>query len=446
MMGFASVAIVGRANVGKSSLFNVICRQRVAIVDPTPGITRVRIIRDVDLGERVIELVDTGGVGMESAREIVEDVAMQIEIAITQADLVLFVVDAQVGLHPLDETIAQRLRGAGKRTILVANKTEREVDKESVSDFYALGLGEPQAISAAHRLGIGDVLERVQAELPESEAAPALEAAVRIAVVGKRNVGKSTLINRLAREPRVVVSALPGTTRDSVDVRVRVGDSDFIVIDTAGVRKKKQIDESVDFYSQVRTESAVRRADVVVLVLDAPSDIGKVEKQLAAFVLEHYRPCVIAVNKMDLVKGVAPAEFTEYAHFHLPNLRFAPVVCISAETGHRVRVLLEKVKELRAQALARVRTSELNEAMGEITARRRPPSKGNRPGNILYTTQVGEAPPTVALFVNDSVRITPSYERYLANQLRGRLPFSNVPIRFATRRRARADEGTDNER
>ena len=439
-MSIPSVAIVGRANVGKSSIFNAICKERVAIVDPTPGVTRDRVAREVRLGDRLIELVDTGGVGMESATEIVEDVEMQIEIAVTQADLVLLVVDAQVGVHPLDLTISRRLRAAGKSVLVVANKAERRIDGRSVGDFHALGLGEPHPMSAAHRRGIGDLVERVAQELPPAAPAPAESLAARLAIVGRRNVGKSALINRLAQGPRVIVSELPGTTRDAVDVRIQVGDEAVVIIDTAGVRKRQQVKDSVDFYSQARTEDAVRRADVVVLMLEAPGEIGKLDKQLAAYVVEHYKPCLVAVNKLDLVEGINPAEFVEYVRFHLPNLRFAPVTCISALTGHNVPALLDMAHGLREQSLVRVRTSELNRAMQSITARKRPPSKTNKLGNILYATQVGAAPPTIALFANDSARITPDYERYLANQLRSELPFHNVPIRFVTRRRHGAGE------
>ena len=438
-----SVAIVGRANVGKSSLFNAICRERVAIVDARPGITRDRIAREITINERPIELVDTGGVGMESAQEIVDDVEMQIEIAIMQADLVLLVVDAQAGVHPLDKMIAGRLREGQKHTLVVANKSEREIDAQSAGDFYALGLGEPLLTAAAHRWGVTDLCERIVEELPESLGpAPDIDA-VKLAIVGRRNVGKSTLINRLAREPRVVVSELPGTTRDSVDVRILVGETDFIVIDTAGVRRKKQINESVEFYSQVRTEAAVRRADVVVFMVDAPEEIGKVDKQFAAYIVDNYRPCVVAVNKIDRAGDVDPAQFDEYVHFHLPNLRFAPVVCISAQTGRRVPALLDMVQGLRSQALERVGTGALNRAMQEITTRKHPPSRGARPGNILYATQVGTEPPTIALFCNDSAKITPDYERYLANQLRQRMPFSSIPIRFAIRRRGGPQEEGD---
>ena len=443
-MKLPSVAIVGRANVGKSSLFNAICRQRVAIVDPTPGVTRDRIVREVTLQGRTFELVDTGGAGMESGDEITADVEMQIEIAITQAALVLLVVDAQTGLHPLDETTARRLREAGKDVIPVANKSEHERDARAAVDFFALGFGEPVRTAAAYGQGIRDLLERVASALPKTEEAPPRPESIKLAIVGRRNVGKSTLINYLAQEPRVVVSELPGTTRDSVDVRIRISRNgkeamDFVAIDTAGVRKRQQISESVDFYSHVRTQQAIKRADVVVHIVDAPGEIGKVDKQLADHVTSNYKPCVLAVNKIDMVKP-PEGEFNEYVRWHLPGLRFAPVVCISAKTGMNVFRLMELAQGLREQSMVRVKTSELNEAMSKITARKRPPTKGNRPGNILYATQVGTQPPTIALFVNDSANIPDDYERYLANQLWWEFAFSSVPVRFVVRRRGKPSE------
>ena len=445
-MDIPSVAIVGRANVGKSSLFNAICQRRVAIVDPTPGVTRDRIVQEVQAGGRTFELVDTGGVGMESAAEIVADVDMQIEIAITQAYLVLLVVDAQVGLHPLDRAIAQRLREARKNVLVIANKSERRRDAESAVDFFALGLGEPIAVSAAHTEGIGRVLERIVENLPPPGEVTQLPEPIKLAIVGRRNVGKSTLVNYLAREPRVVVSEVPGTTRDSVDVRLRWGELDILAIDTAGVRKKRQMSESVEFYSHVRTLHAIGRCDVAVHMLEAPSPVSKVDMQLAGHVAAERKPCILALNKMDLAQGKTQEQFERYVRWQLPPLKFAPLVFISARTGQNVLALLEAVQELHRQSLVRVGTGELNRAMEEITARRHPRSKGARPGNILYATQVGVGPPTIALFVNDSAWITEDYERYLANQLRARLPFSSIPIRFLTRRRQPVPEGEQESR
>ena len=438
-MVLPSVVIVGRANVGKSSLFNAICRRRVSIVDPTPGVTRDRIVQEVTYGGRTFELVDTGGVGMESEREIVTDVEMQIQIAIEQAHLVLMVVDAKAGLHPMDQGLAQRLRAAGKNVILVANKSERERDAQAAVDFFALGFGEPVRTAAVHTIGLEDLLKRIGEALPEPQAASEAEvqrqAPIKIAIVGKRNVGKSTLINFLAREPRVVVSEIPGTTRDAIDVRITVGEREFIAIDTAGVRKKGQVADSVEFFSVSRTMEAIARADVIVLIMDAVEEISDVEKKLAGKVVSEYKPCVFAMNKMDLTPQSTQAEYEEYVHSQLPSLSFAPVVCISALTGMDVLPLLDVVQELYRQAEVRVKTSELNDVMVRITAARRPPSGGARLGKIFYATQTDVRPPTFVLFTNDSARITKDYERYVSNQLRRQLLFLNIPLRFHVRRR-----------
>lgn len=437
-----SVAIVGRANVGKSSLFNALCERRIAIVDSVPGITRDRVAREIQINDRTVELVDTGGVGMESADEIAEDVDMQIEIAIVEADLVLLVVDARHGIHPFDREIAQRLREADKRVLVIANKAERDVDHQATVEFYELGFGEPIPTSAQNRYGLHDLREQIDEALPllPDEPEDIEHEPLKLAIVGKRNAGKSTLINFLAQEERVVVSELAGTTRDSVDVRVHFegtpAQDDIIAIDTAGVRKRKQLKESVDFYSQVRTRRSIERADVVLLMIDSTREITKVDKQLADLVISNHKPCIIGLNKVDLLpEDVADEEFTRYVWHEMPGLRFAPLVMLSAQTGENVMPTLEVVEHLRAESGTRVQTSELNDIITELTNRRHPPSHTNKPGKILYATQVDTHPPTIALFVNDSADINEHYERYLSNQLRDQLPYSDIPIKFVSRRR-----------
>ena len=445
-MNAASVAIVGRANVGKSSLFNALCGRRVAIVDSTPGITRDRVAREIRLDERTVEIVDTGGVGMESAEQIAADVDMQIQIAIAEAHLILMVVDARHGVHPLDRQIARRLRQAEKRVLVVANKAERQQDQHASGEFYEFGFGQPVCTSATQRYGITDLEQGILQKLPvQAEPQEPGEEPLKLAIVGKRNAGKSTLINFLTQEERVVVSEMPGTTRDSVDVRFQFGDGarlrEFIAIDTAGVRKKKQLKESVDFYSQVRTEHSIRRADVVVLMLDATVDITKVDLQLADQVVSHYKPCIVALNKFDLIsEDFSDEKFISYVWREMPGLRFAPLVLMSAFTGENVIPMLEVVEKLHEESHVRVKTSELNDVMQEATGRRHPPSFDSRPANILYATQVDVAPPTIALFVNDAADIDDRYRRYLSNQLRDALPFSDIPLRFVTRRRHKAPE------
>ncbi|MHC4592697.1 MAG: ribosome biogenesis GTPase Der, partial [Planctomycetota bacterium] len=393
------------------------------------------------------ELVDTGGMGLHDSEELADHIQMQILIAIEQADLVLLVVDVKDGVQPLDGEIAQQLREAGKQVLLVASKCDGPADETAASDFYALGLPEIHMTSAAHRRGIGELVRKVADALPEAaaredEATPA-EEPMKLAIVGRRNVGKSTLINYLADEPRVLVSEVPGTTRDSVDVRFRIENMEFIAIDTAGLRRRKQIKDSIDFYSTARSKAAIRRANVVVHMMEAPMEAGRLDKQLAAQVLAEYKPCVLAVNKMDLAEGVSEEQFSAYIRDRLPGVSFAPLVCISAVTGQGVMQLLDVAQALHEQSLIRVPTGELNRAVEQATTRRRPPSTPSRSGRIYYATQVAVEPPTIALFVNEPGFITRNYQRYLANQLRKAFGYSAIPIRFLLRSRTRPEKPTE---
>ncbi len=434
------VAIVGRANVGKSSLFNALYGQRVAIVDPAPGITRDRISREMQLSGGAVELVDTGGVGMESAEELIEDVELQIGIAISRADLILFVVDALKGMHPHDRTIADRLRVVKKDVMVVANKAD-DVEKErSAAEFFQLGLGEPLTVSTMHNRGLAELKERISAGLPEGkEDRGCGQGHIKLAVVGQRNAGKSTLINYLAGESRVVVSEMPGTTRDSVDTEIsfRNGDRElkFVVIDTAGVRKKKQLRESVDYYSQVRTHQAVVRADVAVHMIDARRPVSKVDKQLGSMILENYKPAILAINKIDTVPKETENGFIDYIWETLPGMRFVPVIFTSGKTGENIFTLLGLAHKLYQQAGMRVKTSRLNEAVEDIVSRRPPPSRTNKKAKILFVTQVETRPPTIAVFTNDSADITDSYRRYMSNELREVFPYRDVPVKLVVRRR-----------
>ncbi len=438
-MDIPTVVIVGRPNVGKSSLFNAICGERVAIVEPTAGVTRDRISRTVRRRKTAFELVDTGGMGQEAADELAEDIQMQILVAIEQAHLVLLVVDAKEGLLPLDRQIAQRLREAGKDVIVVVNKCDRPADDAVAGDFYSLGLPQVLTASTTQNRGIEDLLDTVEAALPEAPPpSPGAPEPMKIAFVGRRNVGKSTLVNYLAHEPRMLVSEVPGTTRDSVDVRFRMGDLEFIAIDTAGIRRAKQIKGSIDYYSAARSRSSIRRADVVVLMMEAPMEVGRLEKQLADHVSSLYKPCVLAVNKMDLAPGVQDEDFELYVRDRVPGVAFAPVACISAGTGRGVGRLLEVACLLHAQSLIRVPTGEMNRAMQEAMERQRPPSTSTKLCKIYYATQVAVQPPTVALFTNEPGLITDDYMRYLANYLRGTFEYNSIPIRFVVRARKRA--------
>ena len=436
-----AVAIVGRANVGKSTLFNRLARRRLAIVDPTPGVTRDRLTTTITHEGRSFELIDTGGVGTPDETALRQDVALQVELALRRADVVVFVVDVRSGLVPLDQEFTNRLRELEKPIILVANKVDTPRLSEGAQEFFALGLGEPLTISATEGLGRGELLDRILELLPETPAAAA-EAEFSLAIVGRRNVGKSTFVNRLAREERVIVSEVPGTTRDAVDVRFEVDGRSYLALDTAGLRRRGKLADSVEFYSAARTRRAVRRADVVLLLIDVTHPIGRLEKRLAASVEEHYKPVVLALNKWDLAQDYEPRQFTDYLAKVLPGLSYAPTILLSAEEGVGVLDTLELARDLYRQASTRVPTGQLNRVVESAVKVRGPHRRARRPPKVLYVTQVSVRPPTVVLFVNDPSIFEPSFNRFLVNYLRAQLPFSEVPIKLIYRPRHPARDRT----
>jgi GTP-binding protein len=445
------VAIIGRPNVGKSSLFNAICGRRVAIVEATPGVTRDRISQLVRRDGFAFELVDTGGMGLADTEELAGDIQRQIMFAIEQADLVVFVVDAKDGPQPGDDEISRLLRQGGKSVLLVANKCDGPREEQAAAEFYRLGFPHVHLTSAAHRRGIEDLVRRIAEALPEAppaegESPEGQAEPMKIAFVGRRNVGKSTLVNFLAQEPRMLVSEVPGTTRDAVDVQFRMGGLEFVAIDTAGLRRRKQVKDSIDFYSTVRSEAAIRRADVVALMLEAPMEVGRLDKQLGDQISSQYKPCVVAVNKVDMAPAPASEEdFHAYVRDRLRGLAYAPIVCMSAQTGQNVVRLIEVARTLHEQSFVRVPTPELNRIMEEVTARRPPPSTSSRHGRIYYAVQVGVKPPTIVLFANEPSLIDENYERYLANALRASCGFSAIPIRFVARSRGGAEHADRDE-
>ncbi|MDY7010838.1 MAG: ribosome biogenesis GTPase Der [Planctomycetota bacterium] len=442
------VAIVGRPNVGKSSLLNCLTGRRIAIVDATPGVTRDRISAPLPIctePEKYVELVDTGGYGIEDTDDLTAHVTSQIDYAMSTAALILFVVDAREGVTPLDKSVAKRLRHADRPVILVANKVDSPRAETELGELHALGFGEPVVISATHQLGTNSLMERIS-ELAGSAARTDDEPIMKFAIVGKRNVGKSTFINTLAGSDRVIVSEVPGTTRDSVDVRfemdAQAGGSmagkSLVGIDTAGVRKRSKLADDIEFYSRHRALRSIRRADVVMLMFDATEPVGKVEKQLADYISGLYKPTVFVVNKWDLVPdGVTRDEYGPYLTRALPGLSYAPIVFTRATDGEGVREAVALAGELFEQARLRVPTAELNTAMEEILAHHSPRSKHTgRPAKIYYVTQIATAPPTLAAFVNNADSFEPTFRRYLINQLRLRLPFPEVPIRLIFRPKA----------
>jgi GTP-binding protein len=430
------VAIVGRPNVGKSSLFNWLAGRRIAIVDPTAGVTRDRLSALVRADGLAFELTDTGGMGIQDVDNLTDDVERQIRLAIDQAAVVLFLVDARNGLVPLDELVAERLRHAGKPVILVVNKCDTPQLEAQVGEFHKLGHGEPIAVSAQQNRGRDRLLERLEPLLPPGEAPPDGEP-LKLAIVGRRNTGKSTFINCLAREERVIVSEVPGTTRDSVDVRFERDGQAFIAIDTAGVRKKRSVASDVEFYSLARAERSIRRADVVLLFFDARSTVSRVDKQLAEFILEAHKPAIFVVNKWDLAlaQGVRTGEWADYLHKHFPSLDFVPMAFITAKAGKNVQQVLNLARALHKQASARVGTGDLNRVLRAALEETPPPMRQNRRPKVYFATQAGTNPPSIVLMTNGPDLFDNTYLRYLEKTFRDRLPFAEVPIKLTLRLR-----------
>jgi GTP-binding protein len=435
------IAIVGRPNVGKSTLLNRMVGSRVSIVEPSEGVTRDRVsvpVRlDVGIGERAVEVIDTGGIGIVDRDDLGPHVEQQIQVAIDTADLVLFMVDARSGVAPLDVVVAERLRGLAKPVLLLCNKVEGDKLAWEVDAFRGLGVGgDPLPISAQNGDGIERLYAAIGMALPiagRDEVLP--KPSLRLAIVGRRNAGKSTLVNTIAREERAIVSEKPGTTRDALDVIVERDGETFVVIDTAGVRKKARIADAVEFYSDARSHKAIRRADVVILLFDATERIADVEKNLARYARDHYKCLILGANKWDLVQGLEPEDFRAYRAQEFPGVAYAPIAFLSARDGFNVSETLALARELQERSQKRVSTALLNRVLKAALESRSPSSKGHRV-RITYATQIESAPPTFVLFVNDKRSITKDYVRYLENRLREDLGFDEVPVHVILREKS----------
>ena len=432
------VAIVGRPNVGKSALFNRIARRRIAIVEPTYGVTRDRITTVVEVGERSLEFVDTGGITEDTRGGIARQIQDQVRQAILQSDVLLFVVDARDGPTAGDHQVANLLREFEKPILLVANKAETPNLEDAALEFYELGLGDPIPISAQEGLGTRDLVDTVVSLLPqENEASASPE--LSIALVGRRNVGKSTYVNALAQEERMIVSEIPGTTRDSVDIRFERDGKTYVAIDTAGLRKKGKLEDAIEFYGRVRTEGSVRRADVVLILIDGSQGIARVDKKIGEKAISAVRPCVIVVNKWDLAEDDWTTErIAGEVGKRLPALGYAPVVFISAKTGKDILAPLRMAEELHRQAGARASTADVNRVIRAAIAEKGTRFRGGVEGKVFYSAQVGTRPPHILLFVNQARLFTGDYRRYLENRLREHLPFPEIPLRVTFRERISA--------
>ena len=432
------VAIVGRPNVGKSTLFNALAGDKISIVKDTPGVTRDRIYADVTWLDNSFTMIDTGGIEPDSSDVILSQMREQAQIAIDTADVIIFITDVRQGLVDSDAKVADMLRRSGKPVVLVVNKVD-SVQKYmmDVYEFYNLGIGEPFAISAANRQGLGDMLDEVVKNFPETAGEDEDSDIPKIAIVGKPNVGKSSLINKLLGEDRVIVSDIAGTTRDAVDTKVTCNGHDYIFIDTAGLRRKAKVKEEIERFSVIRTVTAVERADVVVVMIDAAEGVTEQDAKIAGIAHEKGKGVIIAVNKWDAIEK---NDKTIYKHTNrirevLSFMPYAEIVFISAKTGLRISRMFEILDAVIENQTMRIQTGVLNEILAEAVAMQQPPSDRGRRLKIFYMTQVAVKPPTFVIFVNDKELMHFSYTRYLENKIRDTFDFGGTPLKFIVRER-----------
>ena len=431
---YPAVALVGRPNVGKSSLFNALLKREVSITDARAGTTRDRILHPVVFEGKPCDLMDTGGIGIIDKQNLSAEIEEQIQKAMHAATILALVVDAQEGLTPLDRQVAARLRKLNRPMLLVVNKTEGKRAQLAIAEFSALGIEPVVPVAAAHRLGLDDLAEAIAARLPLVEERGANWANLpRLAVVGRRNVGKSCFCNALAREDRTIVSPVPGTTRDSIDMLLEKDGQRFCLVDTAGLRRIKEPEGPVEFFAQVRTERAIRRADVVLLMLSAVEGVSTTDRKTADLILEEFRPCLIVVNKWDQNKGVQTGDYLKYLEERLPTLRHAPVAFTSAITGTRCWQTLDVALDLYRQATTHVPTPVLNKAIEKAEREHEPPVSKSRKPRLLYGVQVGARPPTFTIQCRHADKIDKKYGRYLSSRLREILGLSEIPIRIFLR-------------
>ncbi len=432
------VAVVGRPNVGKSTLFNALAGERISIVKDTPGITRDRIYADVSWLDKNFTLIDTGGIEPDSQDIILAQMRQQAQTAIDTADVILFMVDVKQGLVDADSKVADMLRRSHKPVVLVVNKVDHfEKYMADVYEFYNLGIGDPHPVSAVNRMGLGDMLDEVIGYFPEDSQEEEEDDRIRVAIVGKPNVGKSSIINKLLGEERLIVSDIAGTTRDAVDTPVRYNGKDYMFIDTAGLRRKNRVKEDLEHYMIVRTVSAVERADVAVLVIDAAEGVTEQDAKIAGIAHDRGKAVIIAVNKWDAVEKDDKTiyRFTEKVRNVLAYMPYAELLFISAKTGQRMNKLFETIDMVSENHAMRVATGVLNEIMSEAVAMQQPPSDKGKRLRLYYITQASVKPPTFVIFVNDKELMHFSYTRYIENQIREAFGFKGTPLKFIIRER-----------
>ena len=432
------VAIVGRPNVGKSTLFNALAGEKISIVKDTPGVTRDRIYADVTWLDKEFTMIDTGGIEPDSRDVILSQMREQAQIAIDTADVILFLTDVRQGLVDADSKVADMLRRSGKPVVLVVNKVDSfEKYMPDVYEFYNLGIGDPVPVSAASRLGIGDLLDLVMEYFPEHEAGEEDDDRPRVAIVGKPNVGKSSIINRLLGENRVIVSDVAGTTRDAIDTVIVHDQKEYVFIDTAGLRRKSRIKEELERYSIIRTVTAVERADVVLMVIDAVEGVTEQDAKIAGIAHERGKGVIIVVNKWDAIEknDRTMREYESRVRQVISYMPYAEIMYVSAVTGQRLNRLYDMIDMIIANQTMRIATGVLNEIMTEAVAMQQPPSDKGKRLKLYYITQVSVKPPTFVIFVNDKELMHFSYTRYLENKIREAFGFRGTPLRFIIRER-----------
>jgi GTP-binding protein len=436
-MGKPIVAIVGRPNVGKSTLFNKLAGKRISIVQDTPGVTRDRVYAEAEWLRYNFTIIDTGGIEPESEDIIISQMRRQAQIAIETADVIVFIVDGKEGLTGADKEVAQMLRKSKKPVLLVVNKVDNLKDENNAFEFYNLGIGDPITISASQGLGLGDMLDKVVENFDQVDAEAEDDDIIRIAVMGKPNVGKSSLINRLLGEERVIVSDVPGTTREAVDSYLETDTGKFILIDTAGLRRKSKVKEEIERYSVVRTLAAIERADVCILMIDAEEGISEQDEKIVGYAHELNKAIMVIVNKWDLIEkdDKTMNKYKKDLEGNLKFLSYASYLFISAKTGQRVHKVLEMAKECYESYCKRISTGILNEVINKAVLMKEPPVIGLKRLKIYYVTQVGIKPPTFIFFINDYSSLHFSYERYLENQLRSSFEFKGTGIKLQFRER-----------
>jgi GTPase len=436
-MGKPLVAIVGRPNVGKSTLFNKLAGRRISIVQDTPGVTRDRVYAEAEWLKYNFTIIDTGGIEPESSDVILAQMKRQAQIAMETANVIIFIVDGKSGLADADREVAQMLRKSNKPVVLVVNKIDTLKEESSAYEFYNLGIGDPVAISAAQGLGLGDMLDRVVENFEDINDSEEDDKYISIAVVGKPNVGKSSLINKLLGEERAIVSDIPGTTRDSIDSYIETAEGKFVLIDTAGIRRKSKVKEEIERYSVIRTYAAIERADVCILMIDANENISDQDEKIIGYAHEMSKAIMVLVNKWDIIEkdDKTMDNYKKMLQRSLSFMPYAPYLFISAKTGQRVVKVLQMAKECYNNYSKRIKTGVLNDVISRAVMMKEPPVVALKRLKIYYVTQTGVNPPTFIFFVNDPATLHFSYERYLENQLRESFDFTGTGIKMEFRER-----------